>query len=225
MIRAILFDLGNTLISYYQKDEFPEILSRAINDCCDFLIKSDIHFKENNLWFRVEKQDYESSNYEVRPLEERLQYIFNINNENILEKLSRIFMKQIFERGKTYDDVEPTLRKIQIDGLKTAIISNTPWGSPSFLWREELKRHNLDSLIALSIFCRDVGWRKPDARIFIYALKKLLLEPDECLFVGDDPRWDIVGSSQVGIRSILIDRTKKNPQAIYSLNQIFNHIN
>ncbi|MCJ7573811.1 hypothetical protein MUO93_06055, partial [Candidatus Bathyarchaeota archaeon] len=29
MARAILFDLGNTLVEYYTRDEFPAILSKA----------------------------------------------------------------------------------------------------------------------------------------------------------------------------------------------------
>ena len=56
------------------------------------------------------------------------------------------------------------------------------------------------------VFCSDVGWRKPDPRVFQFVLEKLEVTPQECLFVGDDPKWDLVGPRAVGIEAALIDR-------------------
>jgi FMN phosphatase YigB (HAD superfamily) len=30
--------------------------------------------------------------------------------------------------------------------------------------------------------------------------------PERCLFVGDDPRWDLVGPRALGMQALLIDR-------------------
>jgi putative hydrolase of the HAD superfamily len=224
MIHAVLFDLGNTLVSYYQKEEFSAILSSAINGCIQYLVEERQQFLGDELWSRVKDQDYESSDYTVRPLEVRLSNIFKIMDEKLLERLCVVFMEPIFKNGKIYSDVEATLMYIREKGLKTAIISNTSWGSPSHLWKAELERYKLIQLMDAVVFCRDVGWRKPDPRIFHYALNKLGVDASECLFVGDDPRWDISGPNKVGIKSILIDRTGKNLNAAHSLNQIKEYI-
>lgn len=224
MINSVLFDLGITLIRYYPKDEFTTVLSEAINECQKYLISIGINFPKDELWEKVKTENYESPDYKVRPLEERLKVIFNIQDSDLLEKLCEIFMSPIFSLGETYDDVKHVLNLLHEKGLKTAIVSNSPWGSPSNLWMHELHRRKLTPLIDEAVFCRDVGWRKPDQRIFKYTLTKLKNDVSQCIFVGDDPRWDVIGPSQLGMKSILIDRTKSNPDAIHDLFQIFNFL-
>lgn len=46
--------------------------------------------------------------------------------------------------------------------------------------------------------------KKPDPRIFEMALKKLGLNPEECIYVGDHPINDIQGASKVGMETIWI---------------------
>ena len=56
------------------------------------------------------------------------------------------------------------------------------------------------------MFCGDVGWRKPSPRIFEHAAARLGIACGQCLFVGDEPEWDVAGSGAVGMRPVLIDR-------------------
>lgn len=37
MVEVVLFDLGNTLISYYTRDGFPWVLESAIENCITYL--------------------------------------------------------------------------------------------------------------------------------------------------------------------------------------------
>jgi HAD superfamily hydrolase (TIGR01509 family) len=62
------------------------------------------------------------------------------------------------------------------------------------------------------VLCGEVGWRKPAPQIFEAAAAKLGLRPTECVFVGDDVRWDIEGSRAVGMRAVLIDREGRRPE-------------
>ncbi len=207
-----MFDLGGTLIDYYEIGEFPRILHDAISNVTNYLKQHDLLIvPEGLIWQRVLDENYESRNHRVRPLERRLSRIFELDKVLNLEsgeivKICRLFMQPIFNRGKCYGDTEITLQKLRAEGLTIVVVSNTPWGSPSVLWREELEKKNLRSLIDLSVFCRDVGWRKPAKPIFEYVLRKLGVMAKECVFVGDDPRWDIVGPKRVGMDAILIDR-------------------
>jgi putative hydrolase of the HAD superfamily len=115
-------------------------------------------------------------------------------------------MAPIFARGRCYDDTIPTLKELRSRGLRTAIVSNTSWGSPAVLWRAEIRRLGLDSYMDSIVLDRDVGWRKPSKRIFEFALKSLDVPPGDCLFVGDEPKWDLAGPRVVGIEAVLIDR-------------------
>ncbi len=50
----------------------------------------------------------------------------------------------------------------------------------------------------------DIG--KPDPRIFLYALRALGLGPEDAVMVGDNPTSDIAGARAAGMRSVHIDR-------------------
>jgi putative hydrolase of the HAD superfamily len=89
-------------------------------------------------------------------------------------------------------------------GVKTAIVSNTPWGSSGRAWRAELQRYNLLDALDAVVFCVDVGWRKPHPTPFRRALEILGASADNAVFVGDDPVWDIQGADAIGLRPILL---------------------
>jgi putative hydrolase of the HAD superfamily len=207
-----LFDLGNTLARYYQRHQFPGILQHAISNVSDYLQKESLlNISPEIIWQRVENEDHETADYSVRCMENRLANIFQPENptHELMTNLCRKFMEPIFALGKLYEEVLPVLEELGQRGIRKAIISNTPWGSPAELWREEIKRLNLDAQVELTVFCRDVGWRKPARQIFYYALERLKVEPKNCTFVGDDPGWDIAGPESIGMRAILIDRAGK----------------
>jgi FMN phosphatase YigB (HAD superfamily) len=65
------------------------------------------------------------------------------------------------------------LRSLRHQGIKTAIVSNTPWGSSANAWRAELARHELLDAVDATVFCMDVGWRKPHRAPFDRALSLL----------------------------------------------------
>ncbi len=192
MKKAVFFDLGNTLISYYSRQEFPSILREAIENCREELTSRGVTIPdESGIWLRVKEQDHGSPGNKVYPLGLRLSTIFGVTDAVLLDELCIEFMRPIFRSARLHDDAKLTLKALREMGVKTAIISNTPWGSPAHMWRRELDRHDLSKLVDAAVFCGDVGWRKPDPRIFRHALQRLGLEVEDCLFVGDDPRWDI----------------------------------
>jgi putative hydrolase of the HAD superfamily len=218
--KAVIFDLGNTLISYYSRQEFPVILREAIGNCIEELTSKGVVIPDDQrVWLRVKEQDHGSPGNKVYPLSERLSTIFGVADTTMLDELCIEFMKPIFRAARLHDDAKPTLKSLRDMGVKTAIISNTPWGSPAHLWRRELRRHGLSELVDVAVFCGDVGWRKPDPRIFKHTLDRLGLEPGDCLFVGDDPRWDIDGPRAIGMDTVLIDRTRRN-LAVHTLDNV-----
>lgn len=209
---AVLFDLGNTLVRYYERDEFPEILKESIIRVGRYLAGAGGFDPEDAaLWERVEGENYEAENCRVRPLEHRLARIFQLDTENaeVLLEASRRFMEPIFATGMLYEDTLKVLGGIGARGYRTAIVSNTPWGSPPILWQEELLRLGLIGEVEGIFFCRDIGWRKPSPMIFSYVLEQMMVTPRGSIFVGDDPRWDCIGPASVGIDTILVDRAAR----------------
>lgn len=206
MRRAVLFDLGNTLVRYYQRAEFAPLLNRGIAKVAHHLRADGLLRVEGDvIRRRVAEENHEAADFSVRPMEGRLARIFEVDEGRALP-LCTDFMGPIFERASVYEETVPVLRALQAQGVKTGVVSNTPWGCPAGLWREELRRLDLNSYLDTTIFCRDVGWRKPDRRIFERVLQEVGVPVPDCLYVGDNPKWDRAGPATVGMEGILVER-------------------
>ena len=210
-MKAVLFDLGGTLVQYYGRSQIPEVLEQAITEVQNYLLRQDrLLVSPEAIWQAVEEENHEASDYRVRPLERRLAHIFGLGDPGqdaeLYESMCRCFLRPIFGRARRFDDALPVLQRLRSAGYSLAIVSNTAWGSPAHLWREEIARHGLDRLVDEAVFCTDVGWRKPAPQIFTHTLEKLDARPRDCIFVGDDHRWDYFGPRAMGIEAVLLDR-------------------
>lgn len=86
-------------------------------------------------------------------------------------------------------------------GLRTGLCSNAPF--PPDLMYEQLERLDLRQYFDAVLFSSEIGWRKPDPRIFAELLTRLGLPATSVWFVGDEWEADIEGSRSAGMRAIL----------------------
>ena len=228
MKRAVLFDMGNTLVEYWDRPAWRGILQEALSEVERYLAQVGmLSLPPGMVEQRVQDESRSAPDHRVQPLEGKLTRIYGLEKApaEVRAEACRRFMVPIFARGRLYADAIPTLRSLRERGLCTAILSNTPWGSPAALWRAEMDRLGLLREVDLLVFCDDVGWRKPAPPMFRFAMENLGVEPDECLFVGDDPRWDIAGPRALGMDAVLIDRWDKadDPQesTIHNLGELW----
>lgn len=144
----------------------------------------------------------ERVDHRVRPLAERLVEVFDLDARlqpaELLARLCEAFMGPIFATARLDEAAIDVLREIKRLGVRAAIVSNTPWGSPATAWRSELARHGLLDRVDAAVFCVEVGRRKPAAQPFARALQLLGVAPHRAWFVGDDPIWDVAGARAAG---------------------------
>jgi len=212
-VDAVLFDLGNTLVAYYKAEEFLPILHECIVAASDVLTQHSTHNRRppniEQLYERAKAFNRERPDGRVWPLEERLAEIFAHADgaappDALLDQMSGRFLEPIFATANLNPDAVPVLTKVRELGLKSAIVSNSPWGSSPSHWRAELTRWGLLELVDTAAFCVDAGWRKPDPRVFQHALTSLGVRADRAVFVGDDLHWDVEGARRAGLTPILL---------------------
>jgi len=68
--------------------------------------------------------------------------------------------------------------------------------------KAKIMHTHLTSCFNLLIISEEVGYSKPDKRIFELALNKLQVQPEDALFVGDDLEKDIGGCQHAKIKGI-----------------------
>ena len=82
--------------------------------------------------------------------------------------------------------------------FRLAIISNSATDSVLRVLKEENLLHFFDAVV----LSKDVGFRKPDLRIFNYALDRLGTTAEEALYVGDNFVLDVLGAKKSGMKVI-----------------------
>jgi len=116
-------------------------------------------------------------------------------------------MTRAWERSENfdlYDDVLPVLDELRARGLKLGLVSNGGREISDFV-----VHHRLD--VDCAIASRAHGWIKPHESIFRAALDLLETAPADAAMVGDSPEDDIEGAAALGMRTVLIDRERRQP--------------
>lgn len=120
------------------------------------------------------------------------------------------FFDQVFhhfakpEAWRVYQDVTPTLDRLNRVGIPCAVVSNWDSRLPILLERLGLLRY-----FAFVVTSAEIGCAKPDPCIFEAALARLNVAPERALHIGDSPEDDAAGAHGAGLRPILIDREER----------------
>ncbi|XP_017634888.1 uncharacterized protein LOC108476999 isoform X2 [Gossypium arboreum] len=110
------------------------------------------------------------------------------------------YFEEVYEHyGNGYawrlpDGASETIWLLKNAGVKVAVVSNF-----DTRLRKVLKELNVIDLFDAVIISSEVGYEKPDARIFKAALDQIDVEADKVVHVGDDLKADKVGANAVGI--------------------------
>ncbi|MBL8756267.1 MAG: HAD-IA family hydrolase, partial [Planctomycetes bacterium] len=111
---------------------------------------------------------------------------------------------------KVYDDVYEVLKWLATTGLLRGIVS----AGITIKQAEKLVRLEiLEFLTPSAIFFTDqVGFSKPNPKLYRRVLQRLKLQPQRCLYVGDNPTHDIDPCNREGWHTVRIRRSGRHSQ-------------
>ena len=104
------------------------------------------------------------------------------------------------------------LESLRSRGLKLGIVSNA--FDPGPLLHRDLADTGVAERIDFAVFSSELGIRKPHPAIFEHALKALAVEAGEAIFVGDRLYEDVRGASEAGMKTVqaVWFRADENPE-------------
>jgi putative hydrolase of the HAD superfamily len=114
----------------------------------------------------------------------------------------RHYAKPVSEVAYEPPGAVETLKALREQGWRIGLISNTIW--PAELHVEDLERIGVLPYLDHTIFSGDLGHWKPTPDVFQHALDALGVSASEAVFVGDNPREDILGAQAVGMRAVWV---------------------
>ena len=122
--------------------------------------------------------------------------------EELAEELTRIHMSQVRAVTTAPKERVQAIRQLA-PHYRLGLLSNF---DDAQCGREVLADTGVAELFEAVIISAEVRLRKPDPRIFNKMLEMLELTPQQVLYVGDTPRDDVWGASQVGLPTAWISK-------------------
>lgn len=221
-IEAVLFDLGGTLIKTAPVSEtMKKILEDFGVECLPEEVERAREAAE--ITVDIEELPILGDEFWLKWNTQILEYVGCYKNSRLLaEKIAKLWWQ--YANAELYPDAEETLKRLKQRGLKLGLVTN---GLKSDL-KDALPKVGLKGFFDVEITSDAVGKIKPHKEIFLHALKKLSVSPQEAVFVGDMVEYDYKGAETCGLKAVLIDRENKvkddNVEKIGSLTEILAYI-
>jgi len=191
VIKAVIFDLDNTLI------DFMRMKSRAVEAAINSMIDAGLEYSYKAIKAKIDEI------YQEKGIE--YQQVFDLLLQNLLGKVDN----KILSAGivayrtareaelNTYPQVVPTLIELMKMGIKLGVVSDAPareaWLRLSYIGLH----HIFDAVITYD----ESKAIKPTPVPFNMILEKLETKPEESLMVGDWAERDVVGAKAVGMKT------------------------
>lgn len=210
-IRAVIFDLGGTLINY---EGFPlywgDYYEQAFRNVSE---KLSLHLSDNQIQLASEALKKHNPRLYPREVEYTPTFIFadvfkewDITDHS-LNKAIGIFFEFFRRNVVVFPETIQLLENLNKRGYKIGVLTDVPTGMPTELILQDINafKDNIDFFLS-SIDC---GFRKPNKKGIELISEKFGIDLQNIAFVGDEEK-DIQTAKNAGVMSFLINRDKRN---------------
>ncbi|MFH1682753.1 MAG: TIGR02253 family HAD-type hydrolase [Candidatus Woesearchaeota archaeon] len=191
-MKAILFDLDNTLI------DFLTMKRRCTQAAVSAMIKAGLKMDYKKA-YSVMFEMYKEHGIEDQTIFQKFLRKMGKVDYKILSAGIIAYRKVKVNELVPYAGVKEVLNSLQKKGLKLGVVSDAP-RLQAWLRLTEV---GLVDYFDVVLGYEDTGEMKPSPLPFRKALKKMKLKPEEVVFVGDNLRRDIAGARKVGMKTVL----------------------
>src|SRR6266699_4015120 len=212
-IRAIVFDLNGTLVRILTEDGMDQIFRSAAH----FLTYQGIDLRRHqvrDLYFRIMKEQQRASSQEHPEFDAVgiwrsiiQQHMTDFARTLPVEKLRQmpLFLAEM-SRGisRRRLGLYPHVREV-LDVLRERYPLALVTDAQSAYARGELHRVGLLGYFDPIVVSGDHGYRKPDRRLFQFALDGMNVAAGNAMYVGNDMHRDIFGAREAGLTTVMFD--------------------
>jgi putative hydrolase of the HAD superfamily len=192
MIKAVIFDLDNTLLDFMKMKEFA--VKAAITGMQEAGLDIDSDEAYDRIIEMYNEKGWENQQIFDLYLTEKIGYV-----DNKLLAAGIVSYRRAREANlQVYPNVNNTLSQLMKMNIKLAIVSDAP-GREAWMRLYYLNLHHIFDVV---LTFDDTGARKPSPIPFKMALDKLNSSAENTLMIGDWPERDVEGAKQLGIKTI-----------------------
>lgn len=215
MIKAVIFDMGETLIRFVRpgSGSWREFETPGIRGIYRYLVEQGhpIASHEDDfveaMFARLADGWRQSTGGQIslRAVDwiaaGAADHALTLDEAALIEAARR-YALPIRDGLRAADGAAATLAALRDSGYRIGLISNTIW--PAELHMEDLEQVGLLHYLEHLTFSGEIGMWKPSRQIFQRTLDALGVAPEQAVFLGDNPREDIMGAHGAGMRAIWV---------------------
>jgi putative hydrolase of the HAD superfamily len=192
VIRAIVFDLDNTLTDFMRMKE------SAIVAAIDGMIDAGLESSRDELRQRIDAI-YKQQGLEFqRVFDELLEGEFGQIDPKVLASGIVAYRRARESTLVLYPHVQMTLHELTKRGIRLGVVSDAPRLQVWLRLCALSLQHVFDAVVTFD----DTGERKPSPAPFREVLRRLAVEPGHSLMVGDWAERDVVGGKSLGMKTV-----------------------
>lgn len=192
MIKAVIFDLDNTLV------DFMAMKRQAITAAINSMLDAGLKLTRQEVQTRIDAI-YKERGIEFQSVFDQLLYdVFQKVDYKILSAGIIAYRRAREAALVPYPHVNITLISLIKRGIKLGVISDAP-GREAWLRLCYLNFHHMFDFV---VTFEDTGERKPSPVPFRKALELLNVQAHEAIMVGDWAERDMVGAAKVGMTTV-----------------------
>jgi len=201
VIKAILFDVDNTLIDFMK-------MKRA---CCkaaiEAMIDAGLKMSEKQA-LKILYDLYEIHGIESQRIFQKFtKKIYGKENYKLISHAVIAYRKMRESYLVPYPNVIPTLIELRKQGYQIAIVSDAPIMEA---WMR-LAALKLDDFFEVIVTKADARKQKTSPAPFKVALRKLNIQPNEAIMIGDRISRDINTAKKLGLHTVYARYGDENP--------------
>lgn len=217
--RAILLDMDDTIIpdstvskqSWHQAcREFAisNAASQALADTSEFAEQLYSAIQEQSTWYWSDPARHQTGRLNLHTTRQgfvlhALQSlgISSCELESAADTITTRFMEIKETLVVPFPGAIETIQTLRREGYKLALLTN----GNGTRQRAKVERHQLTQLFDCILIEGELGFGKPDTRVYSQALRALNVRPEDTWMVGDNLQWEVLAPQQLGIRGIWVD--------------------
>jgi putative hydrolase of the HAD superfamily len=209
-LKAILFDMGSTLIEF-ENSTWDELRRLSAEKGYEFLKEKNVNVPDFDEFSNALFEEFVKARSEIEENLKEMKFekvIFDFftklnlsTSDGVYGSFLEVYYKPVADQLTLVDGAKNVLKFFKEKNLKIGLISNTIF--PERFHLRELKRFGLYPYLDAHFFSSEVGLRKPHPKIFQLTLDKLKVDPFEAVFIGDRLEEDVGGAQNVGMKGIL----------------------
>ena len=199
MVKAVIFDFGQTLVD--SADGF-RTAEREAQGRIFAVLEGVERNRFMDVYRRVRKAHHERSSLSRREIWRSVcDALHRCVDERRLVAWEREYWERVNALTRVFPEAPGTLDALGATH-RLALISNTQ-GQASGGGHRLSAFPDLERAFECIVIAGENGIpAKPDAEPFLRCLRQMKLDPGECFYVGDDYRFDVCGSRDVGMRPV-----------------------